>query len=843
MAQQHIGPAIAVEVANAGDLPCEVRRQARRATAGEHRAAVHRIEVPAAVRLPQQHVVVAVAVEVADADYLPCEVRRQARRASAIDDGAAVHRVETPAPALVAQQHVGPVVAVEVADAGDLPCEVRRQADLAAAGEDGAAIHWVEVPASVLVAQEHIGLAVAVEVAKAAQMGWHGTGCATAGRGLQTEHVAAGVAPEGRHPHEVGTHAQRALDAEVQAAARVVVDGVYVAAEVVQRAHGVQAAAGLHGHFAAGGDLEPERVRVVRGVDGTGGLARQRHAGGRGKVVAVVVRAGRARVHFVYPGVVDRGSADFQFCVRRTALGRDRPAVQRERVRTDADAVRVVVRRLRDVAEVQAPSVAHNVSIFQVLDVARLPRGRADRQRQLRHAGCVHGPVEDHSHDDLVPSAVVAACRLGHDRCVSHRRHDLAAAAAIDLEACEVGEGVAAEAQCCVRGVAANPDRPAIQRQRTRTYAEAVRIDIGGLDDVLELELVASSRPPEEARLPRRGADRQRQLRLAAHLHHTVEDQRSNDHLAKLEGVAARRTFPKPQRIHNRRGLHAAVHLVASQVGEGVTAETQRCVGVAAMDSDCSAVQRQGACADADAVRVAVRRLHDISKIEARPADATGPPFQLRLAHGRADRQGQPCLVRGVDLTVEIDKDIDGLAQFVGVAVRRRWPNRHSYHRRRGLPAAVHLVACRIRDGVAAEVQRRVRRAANVPDRPAVQCQRVGADADAVRVAVRRLHTVEETELPQAVAVVVSAQLARGRPDGQCQLHPAVYDHRPVETHLDDDILGELERVAAQRTANCHAAHRRHHAATAQMQNVAAGAASVRRHPNVVGPCIQRALD
>ena len=65
MAEQDVVPAVAVEVADAGDLPGEVRRQAGPA-AGERAAAVHAVVVPAAVLVAEQDVVPAVAVEVAE---------------------------------------------------------------------------------------------------------------------------------------------------------------------------------------------------------------------------------------------------------------------------------------------------------------------------------------------------------------------------------------------------------------------------------------------------------------------------------------------------------------------------------------------------------------------------------------------------------------------------------------------------------------------------------------------------------------------------------------------------------------------------------------------------------
>ena len=129
-----------------------------------------------------------------------------------------------------------------------------------------------------------------------------------------------------------------------------------------------------------------------------------------------------------------------------------------------------------------------------------------------------------------------------------------------------------------------------------------------------------------------------------------------------------------------------------------------------------------------------------------------------------------------------------------------------------GLLAAVHLVTRRIGDGVRAEVQHRVRRAASDLDRPAVERQRVGADADAVGVGVRRLHGVDEPhDAPGAVAGRV-VRLPRRRTDSQRELRRARHVHRAVEAHRDEDFLAQLERASVHQI---HAVHGRRSLAAA----------------------------
>ena len=328
VAQQHVVLPIAVEIADASDSPSQVPREVRGAVAGEHPVAVHRVVVPTPVRVAEQHVVPAVAVEVAEAaqmrplaHLLLVFLQRQAKRVAAggvpggPDPQVVGARIQ---PALNAEvlPRAGVVVERQLIAASVVePSQGVQPAGgfhrhLATGGRFEA--EPVRVVAGVddaggLARQRHAGgLADGVAVVVR-------SGTVVAGVESQAERVAAGAVPEGLHLDVVGTRVQLALDAEVHPRAGVVVEREPGAVRAVERTHGVQAAGGLRRRLAAGGDLEPEPVRVVAGVDDAGGLARQRDAGGRGEGVAVVVRSGavvaglESQAERVAAGVVPEG--------------------------------------------------------------------------------------------------------------------------------------------------------------------------------------------------------------------------------------------------------------------------------------------------------------------------------------------------------------------------------------------------------------------------------------------------------------------------------------------------------------------------------------------------------
>src|SRR6185436_15704010 len=106
--------AVAVEVADAGDLPVRIRHGAHEALR-TNRGAVHEVHVvlPRGGVAPQD-VCLAVAVEVADTDDLPVEVRDGAHKAFSGKNGLTVHRVKIVLPARrIAPQDIGAAVAVQ----------------------------------------------------------------------------------------------------------------------------------------------------------------------------------------------------------------------------------------------------------------------------------------------------------------------------------------------------------------------------------------------------------------------------------------------------------------------------------------------------------------------------------------------------------------------------------------------------------------------------------------------------------------------------------------------------------------------------------------------------------
>ena len=253
--QHHVIPAVAVEVPDAGDSPVEVGGEVGAAALGaDVETPVHGVVVPASLDVSEQHVVLAVAVEVADAGDSPVEIGGEVGGAAlGTDVQAPVHGIVEPASPGVSQQHVVLAVAVEVADAGDAPVEVCGEVGGSALGADvEAPVHGVVVPASLDVSEQHVVLAVAVEVSDA-----------------------------GDSPVEIGGEVGgAALGADVQAPVHGVVEPVppgvsqqhvvlAVAVEVAQvraRVRGVGLAAldAGNGEVAFGGEVRRIRLRGVR---------------------------------------------------------------------------------------------------------------------------------------------------------------------------------------------------------------------------------------------------------------------------------------------------------------------------------------------------------------------------------------------------------------------------------------------------------------------------------------------------------------------------------------------------------------------------------------------------
>ena len=199
---------------------------------------------------------------------------------------------------------------------------------------------------------------------------------------------------------------------------------------------------------------------------------------------------------------------------------------------------------------------------------------------------------------------------------------------------------------------------------------------------------------------------------------------------------------------HRWSDLQRAVHLVAGQVVPGI-AGVHELVGadrrhriVTGSVADRSAVQGQRVHRDADAVRVAILVLHHVT-VECPNAARTGKFRRSSLA---------PYLQRQLRRSgnryrfAEVDPQLYGLIAPVGVAAAAR-PRVDEYPRRprSGLVAAttVDLRRGQVGNGMVIQIQVSVIAGA-VPDRAAVQSQRVRCDADTVRIAVLGLHHVLE---------------------------------------------------------------------------------------------------
>ena len=192
MAQQHVVVAVAVQVAEAGELPIRVSGQIGRAALADRDGAVrNRIVVPASVAgIAQQDVVGGVAVEIADADEGPVVVDGHRQSDAFVRSVAAIHHVVVPAAVFVAQQHVAVTVTVEIADALEPPGPLGRQVGRAALADDALlAVHGVVQPAPVGVAQQEVVFAVAVEIANAVR-----------GNGLRDRQRRNDCAGEGKKP-------------------------------------------------------------------------------------------------------------------------------------------------------------------------------------------------------------------------------------------------------------------------------------------------------------------------------------------------------------------------------------------------------------------------------------------------------------------------------------------------------------------------------------------------------------------------------------------------------------------------------------------------------------------
>ena len=511
-------------------------------------------------------------------------------------------------------------------------------------------------------------------------------------------------------------------------------------------------------------------------------VAHDRHVGHR--------RRRGAAVHLVARLVAEGMGAERQRGVG-AATAADGAAVEGERAGGDADAVRVVVRGLHFVAERQRTGAA-------AARVGGRAEGDADPQRQLRAAGHRHRDLEAHLHGDGFAAGVGGVrSRVAADRHAGDGWHG---GAAIHLVPQGRGDGVAAQPQ---RGVGAGcaADAAARQRQGAGGYADAIGIQVRRLGRVAEGQRRGAA-AARVARLACVAVDGQRQLRGALHHHRQREAHLHGDRLAGRVGVAAGRAAGHRDGVdQGRRG--AAIDLVGGGVGDGQAAERQQRVRRREA-ADRAAVQFQRRGADADAVGVHVQRRGGVAERERAGAAAAG---KGRVAGPAADRQRQPRRAGGRHRRGEADGHVDRFAGAVGVAARRRAPERHRVHARRGCGAPVRLVVAVVGDRMAAQGQARVR-ADEAADRPRVERQR--QQADAVRIAVRGLDDVAELQRVAAGALVQGGQQAGAGIDGQRRLRKARDGHVQAERDRESDRFAGAVGVAARRAAgDRHAGHGR----------------------------------
>ena len=372
---------------------------------------------------------------------------------------------------------------------------------------------------------------------------------------------------------------------------------------------------------------------------------------------------------------------------------------------------------------------------------------------------------------------------------------------AVHLVRRAVRDGRGAQGERRVLGAAEDADGAAVQRQRGGLDAQAVGVRVRRHDGVAEDQLRAAV-AGRVRRLAGLGTDHERELRSAGHVHRLVEGDGGLDGLAHVVGVAQRRGVQRHGGDRGRAGL--AVHLVLRGVGEGEAAEADvRSHGGVAVVVDLAAVQRQGALEDADAVGVEVAGLHDVAEAQPGRGYVAEQGHLLRLL---ANGQGQLRRAGDGHCAVEVDAQVDALAEPVGLVVGRGAAEEDLVDLRRREPGAVHLAVAAVCDGVGAEAEDGVPGALHQPDGAAVQRQRGRGDADAVRVDVRLHQLVAEHQRIGAGTGCV-ARLAGVRADAERQLGRAGDVHHAVERDRGLDGLATLVGVAGHRRVERDSLH------------------------------------
>ena len=309
--------------------------------------------------------------------------------------------------------------------------------------------------------------------------------------------------------------------------------------------------------------------------------------------------------------------------------------------------------------------------------------------------------------------------------------------------------------------------------------------------------------PPQlgGGRVARLGPDGQRQPRVAGHRHRPVELDLHLDLFAEFVRVTPSRGGDEGDSRYPRRRDQAAVHLAAA-VGAYLRVR-QIGSGHAVGGLDRSAAEHQRVGRDADAVSIPVTRLHGIFEEQ----KVTTPTVESRVPRAGSDGQRDLGVAGRPYRSVEVDSQLNRLAEFVGVASRRGGNEGDALHHRDRDQAAVHLAAAP--RGLSR--MRRVGggRAVHGRDGAAAEGQPVGRDADAVLITVTHLHRVAELQKQAVPPRHGVGRLPRLRSDVQRQHRTAGHGHRPVKLDQELDRFPQFVSVSPCRVGEVDALHHR----------------------------------
>ena len=292
----------------------------------------------------------------------------------------------------------------------------------------------------------------------------------------------------------------------------------------------------------------------------------------------------------------------------RVVRRRDRTAVQLQCVGRDAQPVAVPIARLHHVLEHLSRR-----RIGELMRVGRVPRRVPDLEGDPRPASRrVHGygSVEVHARvEHFAPRVRAVPRRRRTDRQPLHLRGSRSAAVHLVRRA---RRHRVVRQNGGRRRVARRRDRAAVQLQGVRPDAQPVRVRVPSPHHVAKFDVRLRARRAQVRRVARRVPHLQRDPRPSpgrVHRRDTVEADRHLDPLASKVRVPLHRSVERrPSRV---RSAHAAaVHLVSRRK----PAVRQRRGRSVAQQGDRAAVRRQPVRLDADAVRVPVSSLHDVTE-------------------------------------------------------------------------------------------------------------------------------------------------------------------------------------------------------------------------------------